>query len=270
MSTKIKVAQPLVILHGDEMAQIAFEQILEQFVMQKLDISLVEIDLTAENRLVTNGQAVRDAIAALKEYGVGIKNAGMTVNRTQLDELLASHPDIREDDLDKLATKSPNGAIRKGIGGNITREDIPFKNLRVTAPDWVGRDIDVDCMQGGGIKASFNELSRATGVAKLVFVGSSGDPEELHRRVIHKGDPWLLATNCLEEVKEWAHSFFQRALDEKRDVYLGLKDTVIPGYDGVMRVAIEEIFEADYRSRFAEAGLAYHYELIDAQAARHI
>ena len=108
MSDKIKVKSPLVILHGDEMAQVAFERVLEQFVTSKLDIDLVEIDLSAEERLVTNGKVVTDAIEALKKHGVGIKNAGMTVNRTQLDELLAKHPHIKEAELDKLATKSPN------------------------------------------------------------------------------------------------------------------------------------------------------------------
>ncbi len=268
MSSKIKVEQPLVILHGDEMAQIAFERLLDQFVTQKLDIELVEIDLTAENRLVSNGQAVVDAVAALKKYGIGVKNAGMTVNREQLDALLTKYPSIVEKDLNKLATKSPNGAIRKGIGGNITREDIEFRNLQVIQPDWVGRDIEVDTMEGGGIKDSHNELSKATGVAKLIFVGASGDPVELHRRFIKKGDPWLLSSNDLDEVKAWAHNFFKRAINEKRDVYLGLKDTVIAGYDGVMRAAIEDIYEQDYQAQFKQHGLAYHYELIDAQAAR--
>ena len=268
MNSKIQVAKPLVVLHGDEMAQIAFEKILEQFVTARLDLELVEIDLTAENRLRTNGEAVRDAISALKTYGVGVKNAGMTVNRQQLDELLARHPDIKEADLDKLATKSPNGAIRKGIGGNITREDIQFRNLQINPPDWIGRDIEVMTMDNGGIKHSHNELSKATGVVKLIFVGASGDPVELHRRTINKGDPWLLASNDIDDVKAWAHEFFQRALQEKRDVYLGLKDTVIPGYDGVMRTAIEDVYASDYRERFQQAGLNYHYELIDAQAAR--
>ncbi len=268
MSSKIKVNKPLVILHGDEMAQVAFEKMLEKFVTAKLDIELIEIDLTAENRLVTNGQAVTDAIEALKKYGVGIKNAGMTVNRQQLDELLAKHPSIKEQELNKLAVKSPNGAIRKGIGGNITREDIKFRNLQSMKPEWVGRDIEVDTMESGGIKASFNELSKATGVVKLVFVGSSGDPVELHRRTINKGDPWLLATNDIDAVKAWAHNFFKRAIREKRDVYLGLKDTVVAGYDGVMRVAIETIYKEHYKDQLAELGLSYHYELIDAQAAR--
>ncbi|RLQ21489.1 3-isopropylmalate dehydrogenase [Seongchinamella sediminis] len=268
MGEKIKVGKPLVILHGDEMAQIAFQRILEQFVTSRLEVDLVEVDLSAEKRLTTNGQVVLEAIEALKEYGIGIKNAGMTVNRSQLDELLAKYPDIVEAELDKLATKSPNGAIRKGIGGNITREDIEFHNLKSVRPDWVDRDIEVDTMDSGGLDFSFSELSNATGVAKVMFVGSSGDPVELHRRTLKKGDPWMLATNCLDEVKAWAHRFFQRALDEKRDIYLGLKDTVVPGYDGVMRAAIEEIYERDYKDKVAAAGLGYHYELIDAQAAR--
>ena len=268
MTDKIAVYKPLVVLHGDEMAQIAFDRILEQFVNRYLDIPLVEIDLSAENRLLSNGQVVVEAIEALQQHGVGIKNAGMTVNRDQLDELLAKHSHIKEEELDRLATKSPNGAIRKGIGGNITREDIRFRNIEVKRPGWVGRDIVVFTMDNGGIKNSHNELSKATGVVKLMFVGSSGDPVELHRRFINKGDPWLLGTNDMDEVRSWAHDFFRRAIDEKRHAYLGLKDTVIPGYDGVMREAIEDIYERDYQAKFAELGLGYHYELIDAQAAR--
>lgn len=270
MEAKIKVEKPLVLLHGDEMAQIAFSKVIEQFVSKRLDIQLVEIDLSAENRVRTNGQVVIESIEALKLHGVGIKNAGMTVNRDQLAELLAQNPEVDPKHLHPLATKSPNGAIRKGIGGNITREDIPFYNLKRLTPDWIGRDIEVDTMDTGGNKHSFNELSKVTGIIKVLFVGASGEPVELHRRKINKGDPWLLASNDIEQVRQWAHRFFQRALDEKRDVYLGLKDTVIPGYDGVMRTTIEDIFKADYKAQFEAQGLKYHYELIDAQAARII
>jgi isocitrate dehydrogenase len=269
-NARIEVANPLVILHGDEMAQIAFERILDQFVRRRLTIQLVEIDLSAESRLTSNGQVVAEAIDALQKYGVGVKNAGVTVNRRQLEELLAKHPVIQESALHKLATKSPNGAIRKGIGGNITREDIQFRNLQVRYPAWIGRDIEVMTMEAGGIKDSHSELSEDTGVIKLIFVGASGDPQELHHRRINKGDPWLLATNSIEDVRHWAHAFFRRALAERRDVYLGLKDTVIPGYDGVMRTAIEDIYERHYAEDIREAGLQYHYELIDAQAARMV
>lgn len=265
---KIKVDRPLVILHGDEMAQVAFERVLEQFVKRYLEIPLVEIDLSAEHRLRTNGAVVKDAIEALKQHGVGIKNAGMTVNKAQLEELLGKMPDVDRSKLKPLATKSPNGAIRAGIGGNITREDIPFRNLKRLTPNWIGRDIDVETMDTGGNKHSFNAISKHTGVIKVVFVGDSGNPVELHRRKIKKGDPWLLASNDMEQVKRWAHHFFQRAIKEKRDAYLGLKDTVIPGYEGVMREAIESIFQNEYAEQFKAAGIKYFYELIDAQAAR--
>ena len=268
MSTKIKVENPLVVLHGDEMAQVAFTEILARFVTLPLDIQLVEIDLSATKRFSSNGAVIHEAISALKAHGVGIKNAGMTVNRAQLDELLSQHPNVVESTLDPLATKSPNGAIRKGISGNITREDIEFRNIQSVRPNWIDRDIEVDTMETGGLDFSYSELSNATGVAKVMFVGSSGEPVELHRRSLNKGDPWMLATNCLEEVKAWAHRFFQRAIEEKRDIYLGLKDTVVSGYDGVMRTAIEEIYTQEYQARVAEAGLSYQYELIDAQAAR--
>ena len=88
---RIKVSKPLVILHGDEMAQVSFERVIDTFVTKRLDIKLIEMDLSAENRLSTNGAVVKDAIAALIEYGVGIKNAGMTVNKAQLDELLSAN-----------------------------------------------------------------------------------------------------------------------------------------------------------------------------------
>jgi len=268
LSTKIKVENPLVVLHGDEMAQVAFTEILARFVTLPLDIQLVEIDLSATKRFSSNGEVIEEAISALKEHGVGIKNAGMTVNRAQLDDLLSQYPNVVESTLDPLATKSPNGAIRKGISGNITREDIEFRNIQSVRPNWIDRDIEVDTMETGGLDFSYSELSNATGVAKVIFVGSSGEPVELHRRSLNKGDPWMLATNCLEEVKAWAHRFFQRAIEEKRDIYLGLKDTVVSGYDGVMRTAIEEIYTQEYQARVVEAGLSYQYELIDAQAAR--
>ena len=58
MSAKIQVEKPLVVLHGDEMAQIAFERILEQFVRTRLVINLIEVDLSAQERFTSNGQVV--------------------------------------------------------------------------------------------------------------------------------------------------------------------------------------------------------------------
>lgn len=269
---KIEVQNPLVVLHGDEMAQVAFAQILDQFVKKHLAITLFEVDLSAENRLRTNGAIVQEAIDALLAYKVGIKNAGVTVNAKQLDSLLAKlnkeGMSLSRETLNKLATKSPNGTIRKGISGNITREDIPFANLKRRLPDWQKQTIDVDTMDDGGLKGSFNRVSQFSGILKLSFINDKGAEETLHARPINKGDPYLVATNDIAKVKLWAEDFFQRALDEKRDAYVGLKDTVMPGYDGIMKHAVEEVFEKKFATKFKKAKLRYEYGLIDAQAAK--
>lgn len=270
--TSINVQSPLVILHGDEMAQVAFEEILERFVRQRLSIPLVEMDLSAKNRIKTNGQIVQDAIDALNEHKVGIKNAGVTVNQQQLDDFLNEMPDIHREQLNPLATKSPNGAIRRGINGNITREDIPFTNLCPVHPDWEEADLEVVTMDKGGQKGSYNEISQTTGYLQLKFTPSdeTHTPQILHERFISKGDPWLLASNDITEVIQWARALFTRAIAEKKHVYIGLKDTVIPGYDGVMRHTIENIFRQEFEAQFTELSLNYSYGLIDAQAAQMV
>jgi isocitrate dehydrogenase len=266
VTSKIAVNGSMIVMHGDEMAQVAFEQLLEIFVKKRVSINLEEFDLSAENRLLTNGAVVEESIEALKRVGVGVKNAGMTLNAQQLEGLLSKHQ-IAAQSLTRMATASPNGTIRKGMGGNITREDIKFVNIKLSPPDWIGRDIEVVTMDSGGNKYSHNELSTVTGTAKVLFTGSSGEPVELHRRTLRRGDPWMLASNSVVEVVRWARQFFERALDESKDVYVGLKDTVIPGYDGVMKAAVTEIFEQEFAQRFKERGLGYTYGLIDAQAA---
>lgn len=275
LSKRIKVKSPLVILHGDEMAQVAFERILKQFIHKHLELPLFEMDLSAENRLRTNGDIVQESIETLRAYKVGVKNAGITVNKKQLDDLLKKvnkegRKKLSKDSLNKLATKSPNGSIRKGIHGNITREDIPFTNLQRNIPDWIGRDIDVVTMDKGGLIDSFNQVSQYGGIIRLNFTDSRGRGTTLHTRPIKKGDPWLICTNDIAEVKTWARDFFNRALKEKRPAYIGLKDTVMPGYDGVMKSAVDEVFSKEFAKKFKSKKLTYNYGLIDAQAAQMV
>jgi isocitrate dehydrogenase len=272
---KVNKKSKLVILHGDEMAQVAFDKILDQFIKKYLDIALEEIDLSAVNRIRTNGKIVTESIDKLNKYGVGLKNAGITVNKDQLNDIVEQlkkdeRLKIHKDKLDRLATKSPNGAIRKGVHGNITREDIPFTNLRDITPDWKGKKIDVVTMDNGGLKGSYNEVSEHTGILKLSFVSSKGKHTVLHTRKIGKGDPWLVATHSIKDVIEWSQDFFSRAVREKRDVYIGLKDTVMPGYDGVIKEAVEQVFYDEYADEFEKHNLKYEYGLIDAQAAKLI
>jgi len=261
----------LVVLHGDEMAQVAFEDILHRFVRKRTTITLHELDLSAKNRLRSNGRVVQDAVDALLRYGIGVKNAGITVNKAQLAELLkelASDGCIADEKtLTPLAVRSPNGTIRKGISGNIFREDIPFTNLKRTVPEWKGRDIVVSTMQGGGLKESQNGQVQNAGMLSVVLEDREGKRTLLHQRSVSAGDMYLLATVELKAVQRWAHDFFEQALREGRSVFMALKDTVLPGYDGAIREAVEAIFHEVFAARFKAKQLTYRYGLIDAQAA---
>ena len=64
----------------------------------------------------------------------------------------------------------------------------------------------------------------------------------------------MLATNSIEAVTQWARDFFERALKEDKDVFVGLKDTVIPGYDGVMKAAVTRVYEEEFSTRFKNQG----------------
>ena len=271
---RIEVENTLVLLHGDEMAQVAFDALIKRFINKYLKIGLFEVDLSAKNRLRTGGEVVQEAIDALISYKVGVKNAGITVNKQQLEsflkELKKENIQLTIGGLPKLAIKSPNGAIRKGIHGNITREDIPFVNLKRNLPDWINRDIEVMTMEDGGLINSFNQVLQHSGILKVLFTDKAGRTRTLHSRAVNAGDPWLLCSNALEKVEAFAHKIFQRALDESKDVYVGLKDTVMPGYDGAMRDAVDRVFEQSFKDAFKRQKLSYMYGLIDAQAAHII
>lgn len=269
----ISSKNPVVILHGDEMAQIAFEMILERLVRARTSVPLVEHDLSALNRLRTNGAATKAAIADIKKHKTGVKNAGITVNAAQkaamIAELNASeNAGLSAENLAPEATKSPNGTIRKQIGGNISREDIPFTNVKKRAPDWKNRDFIAVTMEQQGTRHAPAARAPESGALELVFTpAAGGDAQALHTRDIGKGDPFLLSTVDIEALRFWTRELFSRALKEKRHVYLGLKDTVLPGYDGVMRTAIDAIYKDEFAEAFTGAGITYSYALIDAQAA---
>ncbi|MET0155456.1 MAG: isocitrate/isopropylmalate family dehydrogenase [Rickettsiales bacterium] len=264
--------EPIVVLHGDEMAQVAFERILDVLVRPYVDMEIIERDLSARNRILTQGAVVAHAIEDLKKHKIGVKNAGITVNAEQkraiydaLQQEGAKLPPV--DSLPAAAVKSPNGAIRKGLGGNISREEIPFANIQKRIPEWKGRDVRVSHPLSSGMRAAFSCASPASGMATLEHINASGETRSLHSRPVGEGDPLLLATACADELARWAAHFFETALELKKNAYVALKDTVVPGYDGVMRAIIDDIFKEKFAERFREAGIFYRYGLIDAQAA---
>src|SRR5262245_54478280 len=99
--TKIKVAQPIVELDGDEMTRIIRRFIKEKLILPYLDVDLLYYDLGIERRDATVDQVTVDAANAIKQHRVGVKCATITPDEAR----------VKEFGLKKM-WKSPNGTIR--------------------------------------------------------------------------------------------------------------------------------------------------------------
>ena len=81
---KIKVANPVVELDGDEMTRIIWQFIKDKLILPYLDVELKYFDLGIEHRDATNDQVTIDAANAIKEHGVGVKCATITPDEARV------------------------------------------------------------------------------------------------------------------------------------------------------------------------------------------
>src|ERR1700741_3570958 len=102
---KIKVAQPVVELDGDEMARIMWQFIKGKLILPYLDIELKYYALGVEARDATEDRITVEAAEAIKRYGVGIKCAGITPDEAR----------VKEFNLNRMY-KSSTGTLRNIIG----------------------------------------------------------------------------------------------------------------------------------------------------------
>ncbi len=253
--TKIKVANPVVELDGDEMTRIIWKFIKDKLILPYLDVDIKYYDLGIEHRDKTNDQVTIDAAEAIKKYQVGIKCATITPDEARVKEFNL-----------KQMWKSPNGTIRNILDGTVFREPIVCKNVprlvtNWTAPIIVGRH-------------AFGDQYRATdmiipGKGKLTmkFVGDDGKEFE-HEIFNFKGAGVALGMyNTEESIRGFAHSCFNMALTKKWPLYLSTKNTILKKYDGRFKDIFEEIYQAEYKSKFDAAGIVYEHRLIDDMVA---
>ncbi|MBQ9483610.1 MAG: NADP-dependent isocitrate dehydrogenase, partial [Ruminiclostridium sp.] len=69
-------------------------------------------------------------------------------------------------------------------------------------------------------------------------------------------------------IASFARSCFNFALDTKQDIWFATKDTISKQYDHTFKDIFAEIFETEYKSKFADAGIEYFYTRIDDAVAR--
>ena len=232
---KIKVANPVVELDGDEMTRIIWQLIKDKLIHPYLDVPLDYYDLSIENRDATDDKVTVDAAYAIKKHGVGVKCATITPDEARVKEFHL-----------KQMWKSPNGTIRNILGGVIFREPIICKNVPRLVPGWtepiiVGRH-------------AFGDQYRATdfrfpGKGKLTikFVGEDGKVIE-HEVFQAPGSGVAMAMYNLDDsIRDFARASFNYGLARNYPVYLSTKNTILKVYDGRFKDIFQEVFDANSR-----------------------
>lgn len=253
--SKIKVANPVVELDGDEMTRIIWKFIKDKLIVPYLDVDIKYYDLGMEYRDETNDQVTIDAAEAIKKYGVGIKCATITPDEARVKEFNL-----------KQMWKSPNGTIRNILDGTVFREPIVCKNVPRLVTNWTAPIIVGRHAFGDQYKAT-DFVVPGKGKLTMKFEGADGKVIE-HEIFNFKGAGVAMGMyNVEESIRGFAHSCFNVALNKKWPLYLSTKNTILKKYDGRFKDIFEEIYQADYKAKFDAAGIVYEHRLIDDMVA---
>jgi isocitrate dehydrogenase len=252
---KIKVANPVVELDGDEMTRIIWDLIKKKLVLPYLDIDLHYYDLSIENRDATEDKVTVEAAEAIKKYGVGVKCATITPDEARVEEFKL-----------KKMWKSPNGTIRNILGGVIFREPIICKNVPRLVPGWT-QPIVVGRHAFGDQYRATDFLFPGKGTLTIKFVGEDGKVIE-HEVFKSPGSGVAMAMYNLDEsIREFARASMNYGLNRKYPVYLSTKNTILKAYDGRFKDLFQEVFDAEFADKFKAASIIYEHRLIDDMVA---
>ncbi|WP_029010193.1 NADP-dependent isocitrate dehydrogenase [Azospirillum halopraeferens] len=254
--TKIKVANPVVELDGDEMTRIIWQFIKDKLILPYLDVDLKYYDLGIEERDRTNDQVTIDSANAIKQYGVGVKCATITPDEARVQEF----------NLKKM-WKSPNGTIRNIIGGTVFREPIVCKNIPHYVPGWQKPIIIGRHAFGDQYKAT-DFLIPGAGSLTIKWVPRDGGEPIEHEVFDFPGAGVAMGMYNLDDsIEGFAHSSFVYALERGYPVYLSTKNTILKAYDGRFKDIFQAVFDAHYADKFKAKGLTYEHRLIDDMVA---
>jgi isocitrate dehydrogenase len=252
---KIKVANPVVDMDGDEMTRIIWKLIKDKLIFPYLDLELDYYDLSIEHRDATNDQVTIDAANATKRHGVAVKCATITPDEQRVEEFGL-----------KKMWKSPNGTIRNILGGVIFREPIICQNVPRLVPGWT-QPIIVGRHAFGDQYRATDFLFPGKGKLSVKFVGEDGTVIE-HEVFDAPGAGVAMAMYNLDDsIRDFAHASFAYGLSRQYPVYLSTKNTILKAYDGRFKDIFQEIFDAEYKAQFDALGLTYEHRLIDDMVA---
>ncbi len=252
---KIKVANPVVELDGDEMTRIIWQFIKEKLIHPYLDIDLKYYDLSIQSRDATNDQITIDSAEAIKKYGVGVKCATITADEGRVKEFGL-----------KEMWRSPNGTIRNILGGVIFREPIICKNVPRLVPGWT-RPIVIGRHAYGDQYRATDFKFPSKGTLTIKFVGDDG--QVIEREVFKSpgGGVAMAMYNLDESIRDFARASFNYGLNRNYPVYLSTKNTILKQYDGRFMEIFQQVFDAEFKAEFDKRKLTYEHRLIDDMVA---
>ncbi len=254
--SKIKVANPIVELDGDEMTRIIWHFIKEQLITPYLDIEFDYYDLSIEYRDATDDQVTVDAANAIKRHSVGVKCATITPDEARVAEFGL-----------KKMWRSPNGTIRNILGGVIFREPIVMSNIPRLVPGWTKPIVIGRHAHGDQYKAT-DFVVPGPGRLTMTYTPASGDaPMEFEIADFPGGGVAMGMYNYDESIRDFARASLRYGLNRGFPVYLSTKNTILKAYDGRFKDLFAEVFAAEFAADFAAAGLTYEHRLIDDMVA---
>jgi isocitrate dehydrogenase len=253
--SKIKVANPVVEMDGDEMTRIIWQLIKDKLIHPYLDLDLKYYDLSVEHRDATNDQVTIDSAEATKKYGVAVKCATITPDEARVKEF-----NLKE------MWKSPNGTIRNILGGVIFREPIICKNVPRLVPGWtqpyvIGRHAFGDQYRATDFKVP------GKGRLTIKFEGEDGTVIEKEVFKFPGAGVAMSMYNLDESIRDFARASFNYGIARKYPVYLSTKNTILKAYDGRFKDLFQEIYDAEFADKFKALGLHYEHRLIDDMVA---
>jgi isocitrate dehydrogenase len=256
--SKIKVANPVVELDGDEMTRIIWQYIKDELILPYLDVELEYYDLGVQHRDATDDQVTIDAAHAIQRHGVGVKCATITPDEARVTEFGL-----------KKMWRSPNGTIRNILGGVIFREPIVISNIPRLVPSWtkpiiIGRHAHADQYKA----SDFVVPGRGTVTITYVPDGDTNQPIEMQVARFEGGGVAMAMYNFDDSIRDFARTTMRYALDRKFPLYLSTKNTILKAYDGRFKDIFAEVFESEFKADFEAAGITYEHRLIDDMVAQ--
>lgn len=255
---KIQMTTPLVEMDGDEMTRILWKMIKDELLLPYIDLKTEYYDLGLEHRNATDDQVTVDSANATLKYGVAVKCATITPNAARMTEY-----NLKE------MWKSPNGTIRAILDGTVFRAPILVKGIAPYVSNWT-KPITIARHAYGDVYKNTEIKVPGAGRAELVFTAEDGTET---RELIHNftGAGILQGIHNTEQsISSFARACFSYAVDTKQDLWFATKDTISKKYDHTFKDIFQEIYDAEYKSKFEELGIEYFYTLIDDAVARVI